>query len=48
MPPEAARRKVNNAKVAPGERGPVWWTDGPPNYNRRMVENTLYDIPRTA
>ena len=25
-----------------GERGPVWWTDGAPDYNRRMVANTPY------
>ena len=37
-----ARRRVNAAKVALGERGPVWWTDGAPDYNRKMVENTPY------
>jgi len=25
-----------------GERGPVWWDDGAPDYNRRMVEGTPY------
>jgi hypothetical protein len=32
-----ARRRVNEAKVALGERGPVWWNDGKPDENRRMV-----------
>ena len=30
----AARASVDRAKVALGERGPVWWTDGEPDYNR--------------
>jgi hypothetical protein len=25
-----------------GERGPVWWTDGAPDYNRHMARNTPY------
>ena len=37
-----ARGAVNTAKVALGERGPVWWTDGTPDYNRRMAKNTPY------
>ena len=37
-----ARARVNEAKVALGERGPVWWTDGAPDYNRRMAKNTPY------
>lgn len=37
-----ARRRVDEAKVALGERGPVWWTDGAPDYNRRLVKNTPY------
>ena len=43
--PEAkaeARRDVDAAKHALGERGPVWWDDGAPDYNRHMVENTPY------
>jgi hypothetical protein len=32
-----ARRKVQSAKVALGERGPLWWTDGAPDYNRHLV-----------
>lgn len=38
----AARRGVDDAKVALGERGPVWWTDGAPDYNRRLARNTPY------
>lgn len=37
-----ARRKVHVAKVALGERGAVWWTDGSPDYNRHMAKNTPY------
>ena len=37
-----ARRRVDEAKRALGERGPVWWTDGAPDYNRRLARNTPY------
>ncbi|RYD64474.1 MAG: hypothetical protein EOP58_09475 [Sphingomonadales bacterium] len=37
-----ARDGVQAAKVALGERGPVWWDDGAPDYNRRKIENTPY------
>lgn len=37
-----ARKRVDAAKVALGERGPVWWTDGAPDYNRRLAVNTPY------
>ena len=37
-----ARAAVDEAKRALGERGPVWWRDGAPDYNRRMVANTPY------
>ena len=37
-----ARAQVNAAKLALGERGPVWWTDGTPDLNRRLVRNTPY------
>ncbi|MBL6455814.1 hypothetical protein JMJ55_10810 [Belnapia sp. T6] len=43
--PEAlriARSRVEAAKRALGERGAPWWTDGAPDYNRRMVANTPY------
>jgi len=39
---EAAHAVVDRAKRALGERGPVWWTDGAPDYNRKMVRNTPY------
>lgn len=38
----SAREAVDAAKVALGERGPVWWTDGTPDYNRRLVKNSPY------
>ncbi|WP_366522242.1 hypothetical protein [uncultured Sphingomonas sp.] len=38
----AARARVHAAKVALGERGPVWWNDGAPDLNRRMARNTPY------
>ncbi len=37
-----ARARVDAAKVALGERGPVWWQDGAPDYNRHMAKNTPY------
>jgi hypothetical protein len=37
-----ARARVQGAKVGLGERGPVWWTDGAPDYNRHLVKNTPY------
>jgi hypothetical protein len=37
-----ARAKVDQAKRALGERGPVWWTDGAPDYNRHLARNTPY------
>jgi len=38
----AARAAVHQAKVALGERGPLWWTDGAKDYNRHMVKNSPY------
>jgi hypothetical protein len=38
----SARATVDETKRALGERGPVWWTDGAPDFNRRMVANTPY------
>ena len=37
-----ARAAVDKAKRSLGERGPVWWTDGAPDMNRKMVANTPY------
>ena len=39
---KAARAAVDKAKHALGERGPVWWDDGAPDYNRHLVKNTPY------
>ena len=38
----SARAAVNAAKVSLGERGPVWWTDGAPDFNRHLVKNSPY------
>ncbi len=38
----AARRRVDAAKRGLGERGPVWWEDGAPDLNRRMVHTIPY------
>jgi hypothetical protein len=38
----AARLRVDAAKRALGERGPVWWTDGSADFNRRLVKNSPY------
>jgi hypothetical protein len=43
--PEAernARQAVDEAKHGLGERGPVWWRDGAPDFNRKLVANTPY------
>ncbi len=37
-----ARARVEASKRGLGERGPPWWTDGAPDYNRRMAKNTPY------
>ncbi len=37
-----ARARVDTTKIALGERGPVWWTDGTPDYNRQMAKDTPY------
>nr|WP_246849566.1 hypothetical protein [Rubellimicrobium arenae] len=37
-----ARARVDAAKRALGERGPVWWTDGAPDLNRHMARTTPY------
>ena len=39
---KAARANVDAAKIALGERGPVWWRDGAPDFNRHMACNTPY------
>lgn len=37
-----ARHAVNEAKIKLGERGPIWWSDGAPDFNRHMARNTPY------
>jgi len=37
-----ARKAVDTPKVALGERGPVWWTDGEPDMNRHKVSGSPY------
>lgn len=39
---QEARAAVDAAKVALGERGPAWWTDGAPDLNRKLARNTPY------
>ncbi|MHC4044596.1 hypothetical protein [Bradyrhizobium sp. 23AC] len=38
----AAHREVDEVKRALGERGPVWWKDGAPDFSRHMARNTPY------
>ncbi len=40
---DAAKAEVDRAKQELGERGAPWWTDGSPDYNRKMAVNTPYD-----
>jgi len=37
-----AHAAVDRTKRALGERGPVWWEGGAPDYNRHMARNTPY------
>ena len=37
-----AGNRVDAAKRALGERGRVWWSDGAPDYSRRLVRDTPY------
>jgi hypothetical protein len=39
---DIAHEAVDRAKQALGERGPVWWEDGAPDFNRHMARNTPY------
>ena len=39
---EAARERVEAAKRALGERGPVWWSDGAPDLTRHLARTTAY------
>jgi hypothetical protein len=40
----AAHRTVDAVKRRLGERGPVWWEDGAPDFNRHLVKNSPYAI----
>lgn len=37
-----AHAQVDRLKTALGERGPAWWTDGAPDYNRHKAKTTPY------
>lgn len=37
-----ARMAIDAAKRELGERGPVWWTDGAPDLNRTLANNSPY------
>jgi len=37
-----AHEAVDRAKVALGERGPVWWDDGQPDLNRHLARTGPY------
>lgn len=37
-----AHARVDVAKRALGERGPVWWDDGAKDWNRYLAKNTPY------
>ncbi|MCP8892558.1 hypothetical protein [Sphingomonas faeni] len=39
---KAAHAAVDEAKHALGERGPVWWDGGAPDFNRHMARTTPY------
>ena len=39
---ESARKVIDSVKHSLGERGAVWWGDGAPDLNRRLVKNTPY------
>lgn len=39
---DEAHEAADRAKRALGERGPVWWDDSAPDYNRHMARNTPY------
>jgi hypothetical protein len=37
-----AKKAGDDAKRGLGERGPVWWHDGAPDFNRKLAVNTPY------
>jgi hypothetical protein len=38
----AARRLVARAQIGLGERGPAWWKDGAPDFNRTQIRLSPY------
>jgi hypothetical protein len=38
----ALGKEVERVKIALGQHGPVWWTDGAPDYHRTQIENSPY------
>jgi hypothetical protein len=38
----SAHQALDQAKRALGERGPAWWKDRAPDFNRHMAKNTPY------
>ncbi|MDP9088201.1 MAG: hypothetical protein M3O26_05620 [Pseudomonadota bacterium] len=44
---KVARSRVDVAKRALGERGPPWWDDGAPDYNRQNVAGSRW-IPQIS
>lgn len=42
------RKRVDTAKVALGERGDVWWADGDPDLNRKLVNDALWTLVRRS
>ena len=38
----SAHREIDDIKRRLGERGPVWWADGAPDFNRHSIRNTPY------
>lgn len=40
--PSEVRAQIDAAKRGLGERGPPWWSDGAPDFNRRLVKNSPY------
>ena len=39
---DTARNRVDAAKQALGERGPVWWDDDEPDLTRHLARTTTY------
>ncbi|HEX7639741.1 MAG TPA: hypothetical protein VF457_15195 [Burkholderiaceae bacterium] len=39
---QRAKSELRRTRTRLGERGPVWWTDGAPDYHRVLVRNSPY------